>query len=249
MPDFSDHFSGHADRYAIARPTYPESLFTWMASACSGRAYAWDAGCGNGQAASRLATHFERVLATDPSAAQIQHAIAQARVEYRVEPAERCSAPPNSFDLVSVAQAVHWFDHPAFFAEVQRVARPGALFVAWGYDLVRVTPTIDVLLDAFHAEVQTYWPPQRAWVVTHYETLPFPFAPIAMPQFAMSHEWPLSRLVRYLETWSALQRYRQVTGKDPIPELEQDLAEVWGDASALRRIEWPLFGRAGRVLE
>jgi len=248
MAGFQDHFSGHADRYAAARPTYPEPLFAWMAATCSRRADAWDVGCGNGQAAVRLAAYFDRVLATDPSAAQIDHAIAHPGVEYRVEPAERCSAPDGSFDLVSVAQALHWFDQAAFFAEVRRVARPGAVIVVWGYDLLHVDPGIDAVITAFHALVQPHWPPERAWVATHYGTLAFPFAPIELPRFSMSHEWPLPRLVDYLETWSALQRYRRATGVDPMPRLAEELADVWGDPSALRRIEWPLFGRAGSVL-
>ncbi len=48
--NFKDHFSGHADLYAQARPHYPDALFAWIAANAPARDCVWDAGCGNGQA-------------------------------------------------------------------------------------------------------------------------------------------------------------------------------------------------------
>ena len=80
-------------------------------------ALAWDVATGSGQAAVELAARFDRVVATDASAAQLASAEARPNVTYLHEPAERSSLDDASADLVTVAQALHWFDHRAFFAE------------------------------------------------------------------------------------------------------------------------------------
>src|SRR5579862_2502929 len=100
MSSFKDHFSGHASIYREARPTYPPTLFAWLVEQASDRELAWDCGCGNGQATVAIAEHFTRVIGTDPSAAQIANAAAHAHVEYRIEPAERCSLADASASLV-----------------------------------------------------------------------------------------------------------------------------------------------------
>ena len=72
-------------------------------------------------------------VATDASEEQIRHAQAHPRVEYRVAIAHASGLPPHSADLVTVAQALHWFDLPPFYAEVRRVLRPGGIVAAWCY--------------------------------------------------------------------------------------------------------------------
>ena len=137
---FKDHFSGHAAAYARARPTYPDALFDWLAAQCAGHALAWDAGCGNGQASIALASRFDRVHASDPSATQVAAAPTHPRVAWHVEPAEQCSLPDASADLVTVAQAYHWFDYERFAAEATRVLRPGGVVAVWAYGVSSVTP-------------------------------------------------------------------------------------------------------------
>ncbi|HET9484442.1 MAG TPA: class I SAM-dependent methyltransferase [Xanthomonadales bacterium] len=245
---FKDHFSGHADAYADARPTYPPALFAQLAALAPDRALAWDAGCGNGQAALELAQHFDAVLATDPSAPQIANATPHPRVRYAVEPAERCSARDSSVDLVSVAQAYHWFDPARFADEVRRVARPGAIVAVYGYDVLRVVPAVDAVIDRLYDDVLgAYWPPERSLVDAHYATLPFPWQPLRMPGVAMQHDWTLPQLVAYLGTWSAAQRCRAATGVDAIAAARPALERAWGDPSRARTVRWNLFGRVGRV--
>ena len=135
---FKDHFSGHAAAYHAARPCYPDALFDWLADAAPARGLAWDAGCGNGQASVALAARFARVHASDPSAAQIANAEARPDIAYRIEPAEHCSLPHAGADLVTVAQALHWFDPARFYAEVRRVLKPRGVFAAWCYADCRV---------------------------------------------------------------------------------------------------------------
>ena len=244
---FKDHFSGHAARYRESRPHYPAALFAWLAQQCAVRALCWDAGCGNGQASVALAAHFARVHATDPSAEQIAHALAHERVAYRVEPAERCSLDDRGADLATIAQAMHWVELDAYYAEVRRVLKPGAVFATWCYGLMRIAPAVDaVVADLYEPVLGPYWAPERHLVETGYATLPFPFERIDAPEFEMRHDWTLAEVLGYLESWSALQKCRKATGRDPLAEFAPRLASAWGEAGR-RAVRWPLSLRAGRV--
>jgi SAM-dependent methyltransferase len=249
---FQDHFSGHASTYREARPLYPEALFDWLATQVPERGLVWDAGCGNGQASVALAAHFARVFATDPSAQQIENAERRANIDYRVEPGEQCSLPPRSADLVTVAQALHWFDFARFFAQAQRVLKPGGVLAAWAYSDCRVTPAVDVLKDRVYVDLTgPYWPPERALVDAGYRTvaMPFgddaPFAQIETPAFVMSVQWDAAQFLAYLRSWSATQRYIKANGADPVAMIESDLRMAWGTPDERREVRWDFHLRCG----
>jgi ubiquinone/menaquinone biosynthesis C-methylase UbiE len=245
---FKDHFSGHAVDYAAARPTYPEALFDWLAAQCPRHELAWDAGCGNGQASLALATRFRRVHASDPSDAQIAAAPADPRIAWRVEPAERCSLPDGSADLATVAQAFHWFDHGRYLAEVRRVVRAGGLVALWTYGLSSVDPAVDaVFADLYDGALGPYWPPERRHVESGYRDLPFPFAEVATPRFAMACDWTLAQYLAYLASWSASRRHLAATGLDAVAAAAPAMAVAWGDPGRARTVSWPLSLRVGRV--
>jgi SAM-dependent methyltransferase len=245
---FADHFSGHAAAYADARPRYPSALFDWLAAQCARHALAWDAGCGNGQASVALAAHFDAVFATDPSAPQVAAAEPHPRVRYAVEPAERCSLADASADLVTVAQAYHWFDAAAFCREARRVLAPGGVVASWTYAESRVAPGVDAVFDHLNDTlVVCDWPPERAHVVNGYRDLPFPFVPIAAPPFEHGCEWTLGQYAAYLRSWSACQRYAKRTGGDAVAEVLPAMAAAWGDAAQARRVRWPMTLRVGRA--
>jgi SAM-dependent methyltransferase len=245
---FKDHFSGHADLYLAARPHYPDALFAWIAETAPARGLAWDAGCGNGQASVALARHFEHVIATDPSAQQIGNAVAHARVGYNVESAERTSIADHCADAVTVAQALHWFDLPAFIGEVRRVARPGALFAAWCYANCSVTPPVDAVIAHFYDGILgRYWSPERRLVDEGYASLDIPFVRVAAPDMEMSADWNARQVLAYLASWSAAQRCRKLTGSDAIAAISDRLIAAWGDADRVRPVHWNLGIRAGRV--
>lgn len=247
---FKDHFSGHAARYAAARPHYPAVLFEWLAAQAPARRLAWDAGCGNGQAACALAEHFEHVVASDPSQAQIAAALPHPRVDYRVEPAETPSLEPASVDLVTVAQALHWFDLARFHAAVGRVLRPRGVIAVWSYGLTHVDAAVDaVFMQLYDDVLGRYWPPERVHVEQGYRRLPFPYAPIEVPEFVVEHDWTLAQYVDYLRSWSATQRYLQAEGNDPVALLEAAFARAWGASDATRRVRWPLAMRVGRAAD
>jgi len=249
VTQFKDHFSGHAAIYREARPTYPPALFAWLASRAPDRDLAWDAGCGNGQASVALADHFVRVFATDPSANQIAAAEARPNIDYRVEPAEHPTLAAASASVVSVAQALHWFDHARFYPQVKRVLKPGGVFAAWAYAFCDVgAAAVDRVIERLYVDLTgPYWPPERALVDSGYRTLTFPFAEIAVPAFSMIAAWSVDHLLAYLRSWSATQRYLKDRGEDPVTLVEAELRSAWGHAERLRDVRWQFHLRAGTV--
>lgn len=247
MPS-TDHFSRQAAQYRASRPDYPAALFAQLARLAPAQDLALDCATGNGQAALGLAAHFRRVVATDLSTAQLEQRRQDPRIVYVAATAERLPIADRSVDLVTVAQALHWLDLPGFYAEVQRIARPGAVVAAWSYGLMRVAPAIDrVVTDLYEDIVGAFWPPERALVESGYRELPFPFEPIPTAPLALRAEWPLERLLGYLASWSAVQRFKDASGRDPVGLVRDALAAAWGDAAVPRSIEWPLALRVGRV--
>ena len=245
---FRDHFSGHAAAYAAARPGYPDALFAWLAAQAPSRAQAWDAGCGNGQASVGLARYFDAVFATDPSRAQIASAAPAPGLRYAVEPAERCSLADGSVDLVTVAQAYHWFEHEAFCREARRVLRTGGVVAVWSYARSSVTPAVDALFDALHDDILFEdWPAGREHVLDRYRQLPFPFDPVAAPELEMVEGWSLPQYLGYLRSWSASQRHLARTGTDAVSALEPAFLAAWGEPAHRRAVRWPLLLRAGRT--
>lgn len=252
MP-FQDHFSGHARDYASFRPTYPVELPAWLAGLAPSRQVAWDCGTGSGQAARLVAEHFALVAATEPSRQQLESAPRHPRVAYIAATAEHVPLADVSVDLVTVAQALHWFDFAAFYAQVRRVCRPGGILAVWAYELARVSPEVDRWLDAYFKLVEAYWPPERRYVEDGYRTIPFPFAEIGAPQFTMQAEWTAGQLLGYLSTWSATRRATQDLGYDVLGRAADgtdfaagSLEAVWGEVER-RHVVWPLILRVGRV--
>jgi SAM-dependent methyltransferase len=246
-PAFQDYYSGHAADYRAFRPVYPKELFAHLASVAPARDLAWDCGTGSGQAAVALAAHFARVFATDASADQVKNAESHPRVEYAVARAEACPLPDRSADLVTVAQALHWFDFDRFYAEVRRICRPGGLLAVWTYELHSVGDRVDPVLRRFQADVDPYWPPDRVWVDTHYRTIPFPFPELPAPRFEMAVEWDLPRMLGYMSTWSATKSFFQARGFDPIERLAGEFAAAWEDPAKRRTVRWEFTVRIGRA--
>ena len=246
---FRDHFSSAASAYARFRPRYPDALFDWLVTQVPSHDCAWDCGTGSGQAATTLADWFALVVATDASVAQLARADAHRRVRYVACTAERAPLRDGAVSLVTVAQALHWFDTGAFFAEARRALVRGGVIAAWTYG----NPTIaddaacDRALARCLAAVAAYWPPERRHVLAEYRTIPFPFDQIAAPTLALEQRWTLDELTGYVGTWSAVLRHRQSTGEDPTERLRAELAEVWGDRELPRLVRWPLAVRAGRA--
>jgi SAM-dependent methyltransferase len=250
MSSFSDHFSGVAAAYASYRPRYPAALFTWLAQLAPDRERAWDCGTGSGQAAEGLAAHFGEVAATDPSVAQLANAPRLNGVAYVAMTAEQAALADRTVALVTVAQALHWFNRRNFYREVDRVLRPGGVLAVWSYALAVTEPAIDAILGRFHSEtLGPYWPAERSLVDSGYRGIELPYPELWAPPFQMDAEWDLTQLRGYLGTWSAVNRYRAERGADPVPALIRVVAEVWGDPAEKRPIGWPLALRVARKVD
>jgi SAM-dependent methyltransferase len=246
--DFKDLFSNHAQDYAKYRPGYPPELFMYLSSLCEQHKSAWDCGTGSGQAAVGLAEFFEQVIATDPSEKQLSSAQAHARVEYRTAPAEKSGLENQSVDLITVAQAFHWFKHEEFYSEVRRVLRPRAPLVVWSYAICNITPEVDLLVDQLYSKtLDTYWEPERRSVEKEYRDTSIPFHELTTPRFEMKEQWSLEHLMGYLGTWSALRSYIKKNGTNPLEKIYEPMKRAWGDAPT-RAVYWPLSVRVFRIL-
>jgi SAM-dependent methyltransferase len=247
---FQDHFSAHASEYSEHRPVYPAELSTFLAGLAPGRGQVWDCGTGSGQAAVVLAADFDRVVATDPSAAQLAHAREHPRVEYRLAPERDSGLPSGSCDLVTAAQAAHWFDLTAFYQEADRVLRPRGVLAIWCYNRTLVEPAIDSVIAAFqYQRVGPYWPSGREHTDARYRTLPFPYERLDVPPLVMRQRWTRDQIAAYFGTWSSVRRCRQIEGVDPVPDIVRDLSRLWPDPAGVRDVSWPLCIIAGRKPE
>jgi SAM-dependent methyltransferase len=244
---FKDHFSGHADAYARYRPDYPAALYRFLAAEAPDHGRAWDCATGNGQAAIGLAPFFERIIATDASAEQIARARPNARIQYRTAPAQDSGLPAQSVALVTVGQALHWFEVDAFYIEARRVLKPGGLLAAWCYRLARVEAGIDRVVDYLINDLTAaWWPPERKLVDERYASLPFPLERVPVPAFEMRVTWSYEQFANYLRTCSGVRRYWKETGRDPVGEVEAELRTAWGALDQSHVVNWPFDVRVGR---
>ena len=242
-----DYFSEQAKQYAAFRPLYPEALYDFLFSHLQGRSCAWDCGTGNGQVAQRLAHTFAKVHATDISSEQLQLAHQLDNIVYTLSPAEKTDFADRQFDLITVAQAIHWFDLKAFYGEVQRTAKTGSLLAVWGYSSPRTNSMIDPLFEHFYSEiVGPYWDDARKMVEDHYANLSFPFKQIPCPEFIIEDHWTLDRFAGYLSSWSATRTYVRVHGIDPVPEFRSKLSSFWRE-NEVKRVTFPVFMKLGVI--
>lgn len=243
-----DYFSSHASLYAAFRPTYPDTLYNFIFKHVQKKGKAWDCATGNGQVASYLAHHFKEVYATDLSQQQLNNSIPAANIYYSKSPAEITSFPDHNFDLITVGQALHWFNQESFFNEVKRVGKPQSIVAIWGYERCVVNPETDILFTDFYQNVVgPYWDPARKIVENQYKDVAFPFEEIPSPKFKIMVEWTLEHYVGYLISWSATQKYIQAKGSDPLPELIEKLKKHW-EPDMIRAVTFPVFLRMGKIL-
>lgn len=242
-----DNFSAQAAAYAAFRPHYPQQLYDFLYSLPLVRQTAWDCATGNGQVAAVLANEFEKVYATDISEAQLQRAPKLENITYLTCPAESTPLPDQSIDLITVAQAVHWFNSKQFNEEVKRVLKPDGFIAIWGYGLLRADEQLNQLLDTFYTQtVGPYWDAERFHVDKAYQSIPFPFAEKLAPAFNITVLWTRQQLVGYLSSWSSVQHYIRQNGGSPLPAFEAQLQETWA-VDEVKEITFPIFLRLGQV--
>ncbi|KAI9011374.1 methyltransferase type 11 [Gaertneriomyces semiglobifer] len=248
---FKDCFSTQSKTYAQFRPDYPPALYEFLTTLTKSHALVWDCATGSGQAAIALAQHFEKVVATDASASQIEQARKADNVEYRVATAEASGLAPASVDLVTVAQAVHWFDIEGFYKEVRRVVKPGGAIAVWTYSsLPSISPEIDSVLSEYYSMMTPYWAFDISIVDNSYRDLPFPFENLCKgdhEEFPSHLDWTLDTVFGYLRSWSGTQAYIRKHGSDPVNSYEDRVRKAWGNPEDVKKATFVMIVRAGRV--
>lgn len=245
---FKDHFSAHSGIYKKFRPLYPAELYSFLSSLTQDHKLCWDCGTGNGQAAVGLAAFYDKVIATDPSEEQIKNCIPHPKVEYRVERAESSSLKDHSADLLTIANALHWFDFDAFFTEAHRVVKKNGVIAAWAYGLPLTGTEVDTIAGSFHDDViGSYWRPENKLVLDKYADLPFPFKNIEPPSFVFRKNMNLAETIGYFNTWSAVQKFINEKGYNPTEKLYKELQSVWGNEEEKKEFKWDLILKVGRI--
>lgn len=237
--------STESDKYARYRPGYPQELFDFIEGLLEEKKKAWDCGTGKGQVASHLSEFMQQVEGTDISRQQLKNAIQRPNIIYSVQPAEKTGFKEKNFDLVTVAQAVHWFEMEKFFREVKRVTKPGGIIAVMGYGLFRSSLETNRIIDHFYRDIiGPYWEEERKYLEEKYSTISFPFEEIRVPDFQLNEKWSYERLMGYLRTWSAVKKYKKEKGKDPVALIEKDLNCSFGRSN---KVVFPIFLRVGRI--
>lgn len=243
-----DNFSAQASSYAQFRPVYPQILYDRLLDLVKEKSTAWDCGSGNGQVAGVLSAHFDEVIATDISASQIQHAIQKPNINYRLLPAENTDIKTSSVDLITVAQAIHWFNFDEFYKEVKRVSKPEGFLAVWGYNLPELNAQIGKVIQKLYNDIlgNQYWDPERRFIEENYRTIPFPFKEIHFPGLQIETSWNLENLLGYLNSWSAVQHYIRKNNINPVGQLETEFKTAWGTEKTCK-VSFPIYTRIGKV--
>lgn len=244
----TDLFSHQASFYAQYRPHYPDTLFNFLNALVTERTLAWDVATGNGQAANALAAIFKQVHATDISEQQLSHAIQRPNISYHMEPAEKSSLPNNAVDAVTVATALHWFNRPLFYQEVDRVLKKNGILFVWSYGGCRINPDIDKIIDHFNFEqLEPYWH-EGAKMNWHdkYQSIQLPFNEIPTPDFISQHEYTLFDVMNYMFSWSGVQNYIRQHQQNPLLLIEDKLTAAWGNPNEKRVVSWHLHSKCAR---
>lgn len=243
-----DNFSNYAAAYAAFRPVYPAELYDFLLSLVPEKTRAWDCGCGNGQVAGVLSDYFKLVEATDISQKQLDHAIRKPNINYQLAPAEKVNIDSGSIDMVTVAQAIHWFDFDAFYKEVYRVCKPGSVIAAWCYSLLSINEKVDQVIQHFYTDTlgDQYWDAERRLIDDHYHSIPFPFEEISAPEFSIRVSWTFEHLIGYLNSWSAVQHFIRGNKENPVEKITSQLRDGWRQKEKLE-VVFPLFLRVGRI--
>lgn len=241
-----DLFSGHAKGYARFRPVYPKALYDFIYQFVGQFDTAWDCGTGNGQVARVLASSFGKVHASDISAQQLKNAVIAPNIHYHLGGVEQTGFGNSSIDLITIGQAIHWFDREQFYKEVGRAGKTGAIIAAFGYSPVRFTPLFNEALDRFYFDVvYPYWDTERKIVEGQYKSIPFPFEEIKAPDFKIEVNWSLSDLHGYITTWSAVQNFIRKNGFSPVGKFMEEVKPLW--RKEVESVYFPVFLRIGRI--
>lgn len=243
-----DNFSDHSKQYSVFRPTYPDDAIDFIINLVSNKENVWDCGTGNGQLAGKLSPFFKQVDATDISENQISNAVKKDNISYEVVSAENVTFEENFFDLITVAQAIHWFDFDKFYEKVRHTLKPDGIIAVIGYNLMTIDEESDKIIRHFYADIlgDKYWDKERKYLDEQYLTIPFPFQEIRTPAFSQKVKWNLDELIGYLNTWSAVQHFIKANGTNPVDDVKKEFEKIWGKEKQ-KEVTFPTLLRIGKI--
>jgi SAM-dependent methyltransferase len=243
-----DYFSEQAELYARYRPTYPDEMYEFILDHLHQTKNAWDCGTGSGQVARKLSEYFDCVYATDISQQQMDLAVQKKNITYLEASAEDSGLPADTFDLITVAQAIHWFDFDRFYDEVRRTANQNGLLAVIGYMMLSINPEIDPIISNLYDEAfGKFFNENRKYINEAYRNIPFPFEEIATPNFEFSASWSLDELEGFFNSWSAIQKIKNSEGYNPANKTLEQIGEKISDTQQHLDVTFPVVLRLGRV--
>lgn len=250
MTSATDHFSSTSREYSYSRPMYPDILYKFLNDITPNKDVAWDCATGNGQAAIGLCTYFKKVIASDASQGQLEYRFNRNNIIYEIFPAEKANIKDSSIDLITVAQAAHWFDLDSFYKEVIRVSKNNGILALWSYGIHKIDNEIDKVTEKLNLGGEIlgkYWPQETNYVKADYKTIPFPFKEFLAPKFEMTVNWNLVDLVRYMQTWSAVKRFTVEKKFNPLRLVLKELERLWGKHDKRKVVKWDIHLRIGKI--
>lgn len=247
--NYMAHFGEKSAEYRQFRPQYPDELYHYLNSKVNQHDLAWDCGTGNGQAAFKLADYFTQVVATDLNQAQLDMAMKKENIRYFCCSAEKTPLDNQTIDLITVAQALHWFNLDEFYLEVMRVLKPDGILAAWCYSLGKINEEMNKVILKIYDTIlgDQYWPKERRYIDAEYKTIPFPFTKISTPTFEIKKEMNFFALIGYLNTWSAVKEYQKINQHNPLNFIYSDLQKIWGDPEKMYTMTWPIHLLLGKI--
>lgn len=233
--------------YRQSRLVYPHSIIQEILKHVPHRQFVWDCGAGSGQFTQLLVPYFEQIVATDLNSQQLQQASYFENVSYQVQQAEKTSFADQSFDLITVAQAIHCFDADQFYAEAKRTLKEDGVLAVLGFGLIEVQDVeLNLLIQQLYFDtLQGFDDVERAQIDHAYQTLPFCFEEIETPALGVDLSWSVEQLLEYLHNWSGLKHDRANN-----IEMKKSLATIvtYLDRNQdLIEIKFPIFMRLGKL--
>lgn len=252
-----------AVEYVRHRPTYPREAFDHIAQYAKENGAALgtcaDIATGSGQAAFGLATLYESVIGIDASAAQVEAGMGSrersrsSNVTFQVGTAEATGLDDGSVDAVCVAEALHWFDQPAFWKECMRILRPGGVVAIIGYSAAQIVSNEAANVEfnrLFYDELGPYWHSNRRLIDDLYRGCEPPSPPFnnvkRVDGLQIQREWSISDAIGNARSWSGYATKMEKDGiargsaADPALIMAQKLEQILGSDDAKMNVAWPL---------
>lgn len=115
-----------------------------------------------------------------------------------------------------------------------------------GYGLISVSSEVDKLVQKLYEDILgEYWDPERRYIDEAYQTVPFPFQELEVPEFSINYTWAIEDIINYLNTWSAVKHYEKKQHQNPVQLIEQELRQVWPQQQT--EVKFNIIAKVGKV--